>query len=432
MRKNEKAEQLLNRVIRNLKTELYEYIYALDVFKFVAVKEKIPISTDGIHLFYNPDEVIKNYMFHRREYELQIAHIMIHGLLGHFNEITNFRNKRLINAVMDAQVEELLEKMGMVKRRKGGISKYMQDMLLDNFQGYSSYYEALRNKRLRKSWKSFGSELQRDSHDYWEKEIIRLRLQKSIQDEGNSGANKESMQQRLQEVWNKARKITLGAENSANMAKRMEEIHHKKDKQQGKGAGNRVEQIEAAKHGGDYRQVLREFLREKERCQEDVSSIDTMLYTYGLDLYGDVPLVEPNEVNEILQLNNLFLAIDTSGSCSNRVARQFVREIYNLLDELKEGIHFENIYLIQCDDEIQKEEHFSSVEELEELGQSSMELEGFGGTSFVPVFQRIQQCKCQYKNVGFFENKYVGKPTFLFSIFLIIFCHILHLVFKSI
>ena len=37
-------------------------------------------------------------------------------------------------------------------------------------------------------------------------------------------------------------------------------------------------------------------------------------------------------------------------------------------------------------------------------------------------------CKCQYKNVGFLENKSVGFPTSLFSIFLVIFRHILHLI----
>ncbi|MBQ2450233.1 MAG: plasmid recombination protein [Lachnospiraceae bacterium] len=39
-----------------------------------------------------------------------------------------------------------------------------------------------------------------------------------------------------------------------------------------------------------------------------------------------------------------------------------------------------------------------------------------------------KECKCQYKNVGFLENKSVGFPTSLFSIFLVIFRHILHLI----
>ena len=47
------------------------------------------------------------------------------------------------------------------------------------------------------------------------------------------------------------------------------------------------------------------------------------------------------------------------------------------------------------------------------------------------TMRAMDECKCQYKNVGFLENKHVGKPTFLFSI-LIIFCHILHLIFESV
>lgn len=42
--------------------------------------------------------------------------------------------------------------------------------------------------------------------------------------------------------------------------------------------------------------------------------------------------------------------------------------------------------------------------------------------------QQLEKCKCQYKNVGFLENKSVGFPTSLFSIFLVIFRHILHLI----
>ena len=42
--------------------------------------------------------------------------------------------------------------------------------------------------------------------------------------------------------------------------------------------------------------------------------------------------------------------------------------------------------------------------------------------------EKKRKCKCQYKNVGFLENKSVGFPTSLFSIFLVIFRHILHLI----
>ena len=43
------------------------------------------------------------------------------------------------------------------------------------------------------------------------------------------------------------------------------------------------------------------------------------------------------------------------------------------------------------------------------------------GRNYVELGDYLEQyfpfCKCQYKNVVFLENKPVGKPTFLFSIF---------------
>ena len=33
------------------------------------------------------------------------------------------------------------------------------------------------------------------------------------------------------------------------------------------------------------------------------------------------------------------------------------------------------------------------------------------------AYEILCKCKCQYKNVGFIQNNYVGKPTFLFCIF---------------
>ena len=41
-------------------------------------------------------------------------------------------------------------------------------------------------------------------------------------------------------------------------------------------------------------------------------------------------------------------------------------------------------------------------------------------------------CKCQYKNVGFVENKHVRKTTCLFSTFLVFLSQVLHLVFDSV
>ena len=59
--------------------------------------------------------------------------------------------------------------------------------------------------------------------------------------------------------------------------------------------------------------------------------------------------------------------------------------------------------------------------------------ENFVEIYFADMENRLRECKSQYKNVVLVENKVVGKPTFLFSTFLlIIFGHILHLILQSI
>ena len=47
-----------------------------------------------------------------------------------------------------------------------------------------------------------------------------------------------------------------------------------------------------------------------------------------------------------------------------------------------------------------------------------LENHNYLGTEYYPRFiEKELFCKCQYKNVGFIQNNYVEKPTFLFCIF---------------
>ena len=58
----------INRCIMELKTELREFIFALDIFESVAVKEDISVLTNGKELFYSPKDVLKKdvYIWHQK------------------------------------------------------------------------------------------------------------------------------------------------------------------------------------------------------------------------------------------------------------------------------------------------------------------------------------------------------------------------------
>ena len=49
------------------------------------------------------------------------------------------------------------------------------------------------------------------------------------------------------------------------------------------------------------------------------------------------------------------------------------------------------LYFFVCDDELQQEEYYESLEQVEQETWESVDLYGWGGTSFVPVFKRIQE-----------------------------------------
>ncbi len=390
------AEALLKKLMRNLKSKLYHYIYALDVFEFVAVKEKIALSTDGIHIYYNPSKVIQDYRKNSKDLELQIAHMMVHGLLGHFEKLSQFEHKRLAGIIMDAQVEKLLVKMGLRKKSEDSYFVRTDKAIEMYFEGYAPYYEATKNKRLRKYWMRCGLEFERDDHSFWLRDLVQLYIkcqeQEGAQDDGDSeGQGSMNLSQMLKGVWEKARTVTFGVSAISLVENSIDSLADKTVSKAGIGAGSCDQIAEPVKEGNSYEEILREFLKERERCIEDVNDIDRMLYSYGLELYGDVALVEPSEVSEVLTLNNLFVAIDTSGSCSGTVASRFVRETYNIFRDAKQNIQFENIYIIQCDYAIQKEEHYTNLDDLQDVEEELKKLRGFGGTSFVPVFERIEE-----------------------------------------
>ena len=81
----------------------------------------------------------------------------------------------------------------------------------------------------------------------------------------------------------------------------------------------------------DYSAFLRKFNRLGERMKINDEEFDYNFYTYGMQLYGNMPLIEPLEYKEVNRLEELVIAIDTSGSCSREMVRRFLGETYQIL-----------------------------------------------------------------------------------------------------
>lgn len=94
----------------------------------------------------------------------------------------------------------------------------------------------------------------------------------------------------------------------------------------------------------------------RENAREDPDDFQPAWYLYGLEHYGNIPLIEPSESREERRLETLAVVIDTSGSCARGLTQQFLSLLCRLLEE--SGLFFRrfNLRVIQCDARVQRDD----------------------------------------------------------------------------
>ncbi|MCH4208087.1 MAG: VWA-like domain-containing protein [Solobacterium sp.] len=142
----------------------------------------------------------------------------------------------------------------------------------------------------------------------------------------------------------------------------------------------------------DYGEFLRKFASQSEEVRINQDEFDYIYYTYGMSLYGNMPLIEPLEYCEESRIRDFAIALDTSGSCQGRIVRDFLLKTYDLLKSTDSFFKEMNVHIIQCDSKIQQDIKITSEEEFEQY-MKDVDLKGFGGTDFRPVFQYVEQLK---------------------------------------
>ena len=142
----------------------------------------------------------------------------------------------------------------------------------------------------------------------------------------------------------------------------------------------------------DYREFLKQFAFPREELELDTDSFDYIFYHLGMEIYGDMPLIEPLEYKEVNRLEELVIAIDTSGSCTKEVVQRFLEETYSIVSTRENFFKKMKVYLIQCDCFIQTVKVIHSEEEWKEYSRN-IQIEGRSGTDFRPVFAYIQKLR---------------------------------------
>ena len=161
--------------------------------------------------------------------------------------------------------------------------------------------------------------------------------------------------------------------------------------------GDFLEQIKTENRSKyDYREFLRKFAVFHEEMAVDDDSFDYNFYTYGLRLYGNMPLIEPLESKEVKKVEEFVIVIDTSMSCSGELVRKFLEETYGVLSENESFFTKINVHIIQCDEKVHTDKKITSQEEMKDY-MEHLELYGDGGTDFRPAFEWVDRLLEQHE-----------------------------------
>lgn len=328
-----------------------------------------PISTDGVHLWYHPEQILADFRTNRDRVAEQILHVTLHCLLGHLNVRESYPDRELFDALADCKTAMFAAELG--GRLGGGWGFSVPCAVECGPSALPALHRSFTSRRrMRRDMirEVSRSDIRIDDHRLWHPATLVLQEGEGV---NVSGEGKPDWEQIRSDFCRQAGAV----------------------EQWGHLPGRLKADFRPAQDSGiSYTQFLQRFAAPKERVCIDPDSIDARWYHLGLEQYGDIPLLEPCEMSEAMAGDELVIALDTSGSCSGEICSRFLRETCSLLRDISAGSACFRVLLLQCDTQIEKEVLVCTADDLERLPETFVP-EGFGGTDFRPVFQRVEQLR---------------------------------------
>ena len=173
-----------------------------------------------------------------------------------------------------------------------------------------------------------------------------------------------------------------------------------------KGRGKSLESVaseleEASDTRVDYADFLRQFAIPGEVLKVSEDEFDYIFYTYGLELYGNLPLIEPLEYREEKRIREFVIVIDTSGSVQGDLLRSFIGATFDILKSTEAFFEKVHVRIIQCDAMVRSDDVVTNLNELKDWNRT-MQIHGCGGTDFRPAFSYVDGLveKGVFENLG--------------------------------
>lgn len=367
-------DQLLEKVdickeiLSNCRNELYLNMRFLDValssLIFEPSMELGRTATDGAVLKYNPEFLMEQYRLSDVQVNRCYLHSILHCLLGHVWNSRGAEDMPIWNLACDIAVESVIDSLPYRCLRNPS-KPYRRAV----YQGLEKKMPVLNAEAvfylLRETQPDVRvvarliQEFAVDEHFLWEQDAKASDLPMEQQNQWQDIRDK--METEL-EIFSKE-----AAEDSKGLREQL-----------------RVENRERY----DYRAFLKKFCVLKEEMRIDLDSFDYIFYHYGMELYGNMPLIEHLETKETNKIEDFVIVIDTSMSCKASLVRKFLEETYSILSQSESFYRRFCIHIIQCDERVQSDVVIENRQQLQQY-MEDFQLQGMGGTDFRPAFAYV-------------------------------------------
>lgn len=369
----EKIQQICREILGDARNELYLRMRFLDMALWGLRWEADPavsfLGTDGNCLYYAPQILLERYRQGNVEITRGYFHSLLHCLFCHWFP-GNGRQGEYWDLACDMAVELLMDTLPAPCLHRPA-SRLRREIAV----------------RLRRS----------------RRVLTAQRIRAELEAMDLSGEQLEALKQEFlvddHRYWNQKDPRSPGMEQQR---KNWDEIREKTQvemetfsKEAARDCETFTEQFQAENRKRyDYREFLRKFCIRREEMQVDMDTFDYIFYNYGMQLYGNMPLIEPLETKEVNRIQDFAIVIDTSMSCKGELVQKFLEETYSVLQESQSFFRKMQIHILQCDEQVRQDRKITSQEELKEY-MEHVELTGQGGTDFRPPFAYVEELRAR-------------------------------------
>lgn len=327
------------------------------------------MATDGRTCYYDPVFILKNYEREPQYITRCYLHMLLHCIFSH-----GFQYDKLDTDLWDLAADVAVENVILDMRLPGAALRQDEDA----------------QRKLLVLREDIGVLTAERIYRYWRHNPI------------SSDERQELMhlfQRDVHKLWRPKEELSVSAEQWKKISERIKADLKAFTKARAGAESLEKNLEETTKDRYDYSDILRRFTVMGEDIAVNDEEFDYIYYTYGLEHYGNLPLIEPLEYKEAHKVKEFVIAIDTSASCRGPVVRGFLQKTYSILKGSESFFHKINVHILQCDNEVRSDTKITNDEDFEKFMHYG-KLTGFGATDFRPVFRYIEELKGR----GEFEN----------------------------